>query len=326
MTYKLKYLGALAALALAQAAPAQQISKPLSALASNSVTGHILCRGGLNVPMTADQEQSLPLRIVAHLDCGQEVSLLSNSESYTVNVHTADGKTGYVAWMNVAKGDSSTSRKPVRHTAAVVDGVARWIAGTPGSEKLYSEGLLVESLTVNGVTVQVSLQDTGWKLLANVAVANNSLQGVNVVPAHISLSDFGTQTKSLRYQEPRKMKSAVGHQILWTTANAGPSEDGFLADSSHHPYEGFSSQSGTQNYLADHQATVQLISDHKEDFNPHSQIDEVSLNETVVLPNQQISGSSWFQRDGKRQKMVLRIPVGGVTYEFPLSFNLEKQN
>jgi len=40
-----------------------------------------------------------------------------------------------------------------------------------------------------------------------------------------------------------------------------------------------------------------------------------------VLPNQQISGSSWFQRDGKRQNMVLRVPVGGIVYEFPLSFN-----
>ena len=55
--------------------------------------------------MTADAEQALPLKVVALLDCGQPVSLLSNSEGYTVNVHTADGKSGYVAWMNVAKGE-----------------------------------------------------------------------------------------------------------------------------------------------------------------------------------------------------------------------------
>ena len=112
MTHKLKFLGALAGLALAQAASAQQISKPLSALASNSATGKILCRGGSTVTMTADAEQSLPLRVVAILECGQEVSLLSAfNEGYTVNVHTADGKSGYVAWMNVAKGEGNSSRK-----------------------------------------------------------------------------------------------------------------------------------------------------------------------------------------------------------------------
>jgi hypothetical protein len=181
---------------------------------------------------------------------------------------------------------------------------------------------MVESLTVNGVTVQVSLQDTGWKLLANVAVNNGSLAAINLVPASMSLDDLDTD-KSLRYQEPKKLRGAVSHQILWTTANAAPSDTGYLASPSANSN---SSQSSTQNYLAEHQATVQLVSEHRAEFNPHSQINNVALHETAVLPNQQISGSSWFQRDGKRQDMVLRVPVGGVTYEFPLSFNHEKQN
>jgi hypothetical protein len=323
MTHKLTYLGALASLALAQAAPAQQISKPLSSLASNSVTGKILCRGGVTVPMTADQEQSLPLRLVAQLDCGQEVSLLSNNESYTLNVRTADGKTGYVAWMNVAKSENTPVYKLVRQGAPVHNGVASWVAGTPGSERFYSEGSLVESLTVNGVTVQVSLHDTGWKLLANLAVANNSLQAVNVVPSHILLDDLGAE-KSLRYQEPRKLKRAVNHQILWTTANAAPSENGYRAGVPNRSDDG-PSRSGTQNYLAEHQATVQLVSDRKAEFNPHSQMNEVVLRETALLPNQRISGSSWFQRDGKRKDMVLRVPVGGITYEFPLSFDHDEK-
>jgi hypothetical protein len=322
MNSKFKYLGALAGLALAQTAPAQQISKPLSSLASNSVTGHILCRGGSNVPMTADAEQSLPLRVVAHLDCGQEVSLLSNSEGYTVNVHTADGKTGFVAWMNVAKGAPTVVRKSVLQSASVHNGIATWVAGTPGSERFYSEGLMVESLTVNGVTVQVSLQDTGWKLLANVAVNNGSLQAINLVPARMTLDDLNGE-KSLRYQEPKKLRGAVNHQILWTTSNASPSDAGYLANSYASPN---SSPSSTQNYLAEHQATVQLVSEHRAAFNPHSQMNNVALRETAVLPNQQISGSSWFQRDGKRQDMVLSVPVDGVTYVFPLAFNHEKQN
>src|SRR5450631_1270873 len=219
MTLQSKYLGVLVGLALAQTVSAQQISKPLSSLAGNSVTGTILCRNGSNVPMTADAEQSLPLRLVATLNCGQQVSLLSAGESYTVNVRTSEGKNGYVAWMNVSRGEIAQSQKAIP-TADVHNGVAHWIAGTPGSERLYSEGSLVESLTVNGVTVQVSLQDTGWKLLANIAVANGSLEAVNVVPSHITLDDLGQVKKSLPYQQPKKLRGAVNHQILWTEANA----------------------------------------------------------------------------------------------------------
>jgi hypothetical protein len=319
MTLQSKYLGVLVGLALAQTVSAQQISKPLSSLAGNSVTGTILCRNGSNVPMTADAEQSLPLRLVATLNCGQQVSLLSAGESYTVNVRTSEGKNGYVAWMNVSRGEIAQSQKAVP-TAAVHNGVAHWIAGTPGSERLYSEASLVESLTVNGVTVQVSLQDTGWKLLANIAVANRSLEGVNVIPSHVSLSDHGLTKKSLAYQDPNKLKGAASHQILWTTSNAAPSQSGYLVTST----RDFASTTSTQNYLADHQASIQLVSDHKAEFNPHSQMREVALNETVVLPNQQISGSAWFQRNGNLQDMILSVPVGGVVYEFPLSFNQEK--
>ena len=324
MNNKFKYLGALAGLALAQSAPAQQISKPLSSLATNSATGHIICRGGSNVPMTADAQQTLPLHVVAQLDCGQEVSLLSNSEGYTVNVHTADGKTGFVAWMNVANGAPTVVRKSVLQSASVHNGVASWFAGAPGSEKFYSEGLLVESLTVNSVTVQVSLQDTGWKMLANVAVNNGSLQVVNVVPARMSLDDLNGE-KSLRYQEPKKLRGAASHQILWTTSNAGPTQSSYLAES-YRSNTGLRSPTEPHNYLAEHQAAVQLVSDRRAEFNPHSQMNNVALRETAVLPNQQISGSSWFQRNGKRQDMVLRVPVGDVTYEFPLTFTHEKQN
>ena len=59
MTINLKYMAALAGLALASGVNAQQISKPLSSLAPNSNPGTVLCRGGNGtIPMTSDEEQS----------------------------------------------------------------------------------------------------------------------------------------------------------------------------------------------------------------------------------------------------------------------------
>jgi hypothetical protein len=320
MTNKLKFLGTVASLALAQTVSAQQIAKPLSTLSGGFTSGSILCRGGSKVPMTSDAEQALPLKVVALLDCGQPVSLLSNGEGYTVNVHTIDGKSGYVAWMNVAKGEVVAQAKNKLQPAVIHDGHAQWLAGTVGSERFYSEGLMVESLTVNGVTVQVSLQDTGWKLLANIAVANGSLEAVNVVPSYITLDDLGQVKKSLPYQQPKKLRGAVNHQILWTEANAAPSASGYLVNAAYRSYDN-DGLNRTQNYLAQHQADIQPVSDRKADFNPHSQINTVALKETAVLPSQQVSGSTWFNRDGKLQEMILRVPVGGLVYEFPLSFN-----
>jgi hypothetical protein len=319
MTNKLRFLGILASLALAQTVSAQQIAKPVPTLAGGYVSGSIVCRGTAKVSMTADAEQALPLKVLDDLDCGQPVSLLASSEGYTVQVRTANGKSGFVPWMNVAKGEVIAQKKSVRQPAVMKDSKARWLAGTQGSERFYSEGLMVESLTVSGVTVQVSLQDTGWKLLANIAVANDSLQAVNVVPSHITLDDLGQIKKSLPYQQPKKLRAAANHQILWTEANAAPSASGYLVDTNYRSSDN-DGLNRTQNYLAQHQAGVQLVSDRKADFNPHSQINTVALKEAVLLPSVQISGSAWFERAGKQQEMILRVPVGDLVYEFPLSF------
>jgi hypothetical protein len=32
----------------------------------------------------------------------------------------------------------------------------------------------------------------------------------------------------------------------------------------------------------------------------------------------------WFDRDAKSSQLLLRVPVDGIIFEFPLSFNHEK--
>jgi hypothetical protein len=70
MTNNFRFSAIVAVLAVAQTVSAQQIAKPLSTFAGGLVSGSIVCRGGVKVPMTADPEQALPLKVVAQLDCG----------------------------------------------------------------------------------------------------------------------------------------------------------------------------------------------------------------------------------------------------------------
>ena len=60
----------------------------------------------------------------------------------------------------------------------------------------------MESLTVDGITVQVSLHDTGWKFRANVAIANASAHAVEIQPATFILDNVGPHGRPLFYQDP----------------------------------------------------------------------------------------------------------------------------
>ena len=116
----------------------------------------------------------------------------------------------------------------------------------------------------------------------------------------------------------------MNHQILWSQHNAVPSDSGYLVSTNYQTSNPLMKTS-TENYLADHQATVAMVSDRKAEFNPHSQMGAVALKESTVLPRQNGAGATWFQREGKRDDMVLRVPVGDVVYEFPFSFSKEKE-
>lgn len=62
----------------------------------------IQCGGQGYVPVTADEEQGIPLQIVEKAACGEEVTVLSDPQGYTVRVRTAAGKVGYVARYQIA--------------------------------------------------------------------------------------------------------------------------------------------------------------------------------------------------------------------------------
>ena len=187
---------------LVPASRAQTDQQPAANAAPAASTWKINCPGVRNVPMTADPEQSLPLQVIATLKCGEEVTVLDNNEGYTVKIKTADGKIGYVAAIFVKK-ISAPRRPPSVASANIENGAARWQRGAAGCDDFLSNGILVESLTANGVTVQVSLHDTGWKLRANVAVANHGSHPIRIEPSQFILDDVSVHGKPLFYQDPR---------------------------------------------------------------------------------------------------------------------------
>ena len=93
-------------------AKAQQRLVPTASADSSVAHRRVACNGASAVPLTFDAEQSLPLKLVANLACGQEVAVLSDLEGYTVHVATPEGLSGYVARTNLTAEPKSTPKLP----------------------------------------------------------------------------------------------------------------------------------------------------------------------------------------------------------------------
>jgi hypothetical protein len=293
----------------------------------------INCPGVPNVPMTSDAEQSMPLQVVATLKCGEEVSVLDNSEGYTVRIKNADGQTGYVAAMYLKK-TPVPKRAQRAKPAAFANGVARWQEGAPGCDQFMNDGRLVESLTTNGVTVQVSLHDTGWKLRANVAIANESSASISIDPSKFILDEIGAHGRPLFYQDPEQLAKNVTHQVLWTETTAGPasvpsqSSSGAMISATNVDYKTSAVVTpSAPNYLIQHQSAEDdaVRKQGKQTLvNTAQQIRALALKPGAIEASGKVAGAVWFERGKNPRQLMLRIPIENETLEFPLSFKQPK--
>jgi hypothetical protein len=264
--------------------------------------------------MTADAPQALPLHLLRNLSCAESVVVLSDSQGYTVHVRSADGADGYVARMYLNMGGVA-DHQPL--SASAVNNVARWQAGAPGCDQFFSKGHTVESATANGVTVQVSLEDSGWKLRATVAVSNQSEDTVELFPVLITLDELQPNLKSLLAQDPAKLSH---HQVLLTEANAQPSPSAVAYHKNGTPAASAASYHlATPDYFSEH--VVQTSDRNHAAIVPSgAELRSLALKHSKLASGQKTAGVMWFERDANARELSLRVPVGDLVFDFPLSF------
>ena len=282
--------------------------------------------GVTSIPFTSDEEQALPLRVVGSLACGDTVAILSDREGYTAQIRTKDGQEGYVARMYLAtdSGTPAVAPKPQPSSANPVNGVARWSAGAPGCDEFISHGRHVESITANGITVQVSLQDSGWKYRANVAISNQSGQKVEVLPGIVTLDELMPNLRALLATSPEKLAHSPTHQVLWTLADAVPSPSAVANHSVSEPADRLANRtSAVPDYLNPHLA---LTSTHHVAFERSESIDvqSIALKPTSIPSGQLTAGVMWFDRDSSAHDLSLRVPVGDMVFDFAFSLEQKK--
>jgi hypothetical protein len=311
-------LAASALLLATLPATAAEENNPGGSIAPAAVNKAIVkCPGIKSVPMTSDAEQTLPLQLVDTLACGSRVVVVQDTEGYTAQVRTIDGKEGYVALMFLAPGADAPApdADPVASVATPVNGVVRWRAGAPGCDEFLSHGRHVESITANSITVRVSLQGSGWKYRANVAVSNQTGSSIDVQPGIITLDELEPALRALPATDINKIAHAANHQVLWTLADAVPSPSAVA----HSSAKSGSRSNFTSDYMNPH---MTLTSARPGVFERTESIDieSIALKPVVVKAQQNTAGVMWFARDERANELSLRVPVGGVVFDFALAF------
>ena len=294
----------------------------------------VACHGATGVPMTADAEQALPLKLVANISCGEKVLALSGADTYTVKVEAADGRSGYIAAMYLRKLPPSPR---TMDASTLKNGVARWAVGIPGcNEFMAADGSIVQSTSLEGITVQVSLYDTGWKFRAQVAIENDSPRPIEIEPSKFVLDEIGPAGKPLFYNDPAELAKNVTHEVLWSQANATPFTDprrpGFRSSSDSEAlmlaYRTPTERPLTAtNYLYSHQTAENNAIDTQSKqtlVDYRKQVMALALKPGVIPPTELLSGAVWFDRAKNPPQLMLRIPIDGTSFEFPLSFKQTK--
>lgn len=297
------------------------VGAPLASLPHASIK----CPGMSSVPMTADAEQALPMRLVTNLICGEKVAILADNEGYTARIRTSAGKEGYVARMYLGnEADAITPRDSQPTSAAAVNGVVRWQAGAPGFDQFATKGHTVESATADGITVQVSLEDTGWKLRATIAITNKSQGPLEVLPVLVSLDELQPGLKPLLALDSSKLSRALNHQVLRTEALAQPSPSALgyhsasgatLTTASYRP--------STPDYFAE-RSVPSVAEGHEAGTASASTLQALALKHATLAPGQTTAGAVWFERDPNARELSLRVPAGNLVFDFPLSFDQKR--
>ena len=310
MTRRFLMMAAAASLALPAASRAQDILKP--APVAVNLPWKINCRDLSNVPMTVDSLQAIPMKLVAKLNCGEGVAVLSDMEAYTVNVRTADGRTGYVMSLYLMKAPPPKVAPHVAPASASTNnGVARWRSGAKGCDQFTKDGAVVESLTANDVTVQVSLQDTGAKLRATVAIGNFGDQHVYVNPVGITLESTGGHGKSLAYRDPAQLAKEAQQGA---SGNGAVKADYQVSDFSPVFASVYTVQRQPVQDLTRPQAKPTMT-------NVTDAFSAGALKKGSLGPDGKAWGSVWFERDANPSQYVMRVPIDNQIFEFPLTLN-----
>jgi hypothetical protein len=216
--------------------------------------------------------------------------------------------------------------------------VVRWKDGAPGCDSYFADGTRYRSIAADSLYIAASVQDTGWKMRADVYVRNKGLDRVDVLPEMVSMSVVLPKAKELKYQEPRELAKSLERKAKWRaafrgiaaslqtqemTSRSSGSASGYAYDSEGNWVSGSAVGSSTTettvpDFAAQQRAREQSARDLSSARDAGGYLQAVALKANTLGPWDDVYGAVFFER-ANNTAVLLRVTLAGVTYEIPFA-------
>src|SRR6185437_14319406 len=175
----------------------------------------------------------------------------------------------------------------------------------------YYNGEAIEQMTVRGVTVSVSLEDTGKLNQLAVYVDNGSSDAVNVIPSSFVLHQTKPLEADLSLKSEQEIQQ-IAHRGLWSTV-AGGVGSGF-----HRAQEKMSGQESDESVPTSLEGQARWLA-HVDDLGQRGKTGTLlryALRSTTVFPRSRLFGVIWFERSQTLAEGNVRVMFGTREYLF----------
>lgn len=212
------------------------------------------------------------------------------------------------------------------------------------SQKVYSDGLVVKSVTADRRTVLAQLTADGKRLEVLLLVANNTDQNFDVLPHLVQVTG---NSKAFKQHSPDRLAAEIEKKARdkagWELAGAwfflrnrtvtnsettgtffGTATATGPLGTAHGTAQGLGSattrtETSAPNYQAQQWAYARGQERVRLAQAVASEIRQTALRANTLFPRGRGVGFLYFDFDKGAKEVVLRVPLGGVVYEIPFS-------
>jgi hypothetical protein len=204
-------------------------------------------------------------------------------------------------------------------------------------EQQYRNGAKTKILKNNGITITLSMSDTGKYFRAEVDVFNSTSKNVDVLPNDFVINVDHPKVKTLKRISMQKVVKSSQRRLAWsnafaamgaglatttstTTTNSIGSVNAYSSNgtSAYGTYNGVSTSTTTTPDYAAQARTNAMIQERNAQFNNDSdKLMNEELRENTIQPNNYSGGAVLFERDKHWESMTISLPVGDTVYQFP---------
>lgn len=222
-------------------------------------------------------------------------------------------------------------------SGTTVESTVRWALGSPHSKEFLVEGSRARVIDMGSLSVMALVESSDGPLRVAVYVANKGEQPFDVIPDKFTLAvvEPKEKAKPLPYMSPKEIAKKIANDAAWlmvaeaiasagramqkattTTSGTVTTQNAYGKTTSYGTYNGIAT---TYDNTANQQQTaanVAAIADASEARKVRETTGALLPN--TVFPGQNYGGVAHFKREKKAALLLLRAPIAGQVFEFPL--------